>query len=289
MARVEAMMEALMRDRGLTMTPMGSIERDDSGSDGFRGDPAFSMPPLDPINPALVFLGQQPMFPQEPSNPTPAPVQSSGPPFDNTEQPHLVQLGNRTLPFPGPEEYQQYLLSFFTDIHLSHPCIDEADFRSHSEHMLASTIISPSESHFLALNYTIFACCDVLLSVAPTDGSKPRGWRWFELADHVLDKKSLLSGTGGLVLIQCVFYQVSYPTLISTSIIENSAEANTNHPRRYTIPFPICLVSPTTPSALLANSYSSTHYTSSLLGRTSPRPRLTSVYACSGTYSLSIV
>lgn len=213
MARVEAMMEALMRDRGLTVTPMGSVERDDGASDGFRGgDTAFPIPPLDPINPALAFMGQPSLFSQESSNQTSSTL--SGPEASFTaEPPHLVHLGNQAMPFPSPAEYQQYLLSFFTDIHLSYPCIDEADFRNRSEHMLADPAIPPEERHFLALNYIIFACCDVLLNVSPVDASKPTGGRWSEIADHLLDKKSLLSGNGDLTLIQCVLFQVGYAYL----------------------------------------------------------------------------
>ncbi|EUC30313.1 hypothetical protein COCCADRAFT_28788 [Bipolaris zeicola 26-R-13] len=215
MARVEAMMEALMRDRGLTMTPMGSVERDDGASDGFRGGDAaaFPIPPLDPINPALAFMGQSALFSQEPSNPTSSTI--SGPESSFiVETPHLVHLGGRSMSFPSPAEYQQYLMSFFTDIHLSHPCIDETDFRSRGEQMLANAAIQPEERHFLALNYIVFACCDALLNVSPLDASKPAGWRWSEIADDLLDKKSLVSGNGDLTLIQCVLFQALYYTFI---------------------------------------------------------------------------
>jgi hypothetical protein len=201
------MMEALMRDRGLNMTPMGSIEREDSGSDVFRGDPAFPMPPLDPINPALAFMEQSSLFSQDAPNPTRSPVPVSGAPFGSAP-PHLIHMGSRTMPFPGPAEYQQYLLSFFTDIHLSHPCIDEAKFRRRSERVLTNNVIQLEENQFLALNYAIFACCDVLLNVTPADTNTPAGWRWSEIVDDLLDKKSLLSGSGDLTLIQCVLFQV---------------------------------------------------------------------------------
>ncbi|KAG9187183.1 hypothetical protein G6011_05054 [Alternaria panax] len=209
MARIEAMMEALMRDRGLTMTPMGSVEREESGSDGFRGDAALSVPPLDPINPALAFMGQPSLFSHEPPDPGHSALPGSASPF-TAEPPHLIQVGNKKLPYPSPANYQQYLASFFTDIHLSHPCIDEPDFRSRSERMLASTTIPPEDRQFLALNYTIFACCDILLNVAPIDTGKPKGWRWLELADDLVDKRSLLSGSGDLTLIQCVLFQAIY-------------------------------------------------------------------------------
>jgi len=207
MARIEAMMEALMRDRGLTMTPMGSVEREENGSDAFRGDAALSVPPLDPINPALAFMGQPSLFSEnslEPANPV-APGAGS---LINGDPSHLVQFGNRKLPFPSPADYQQYLASFFTDIHLSHPCIDEPEFRNRSQHVLASASIPSEDREFLALNYTIFACCDILLNVAPIDTGKCKGWRWLEMADELVDKRSLLSGCGDLTLIQCVLFQV---------------------------------------------------------------------------------
>jgi hypothetical protein len=217
MARVEAMMEALMRDRGLTMTPMGSVEREDSGNDGFQDEPAFPMPPLDPINPALAFMGPPSLFSQDASNPVQSPISAPGPPFDS--EPRVVHVGNRTMPFPGPAEYQQYLLSFFTDVHLSHPCIDEADFRTRGEHVLSNNVVQPRDNHFLALNYVIFACCDVLLNTALADARKPAGWRWSEAADDLLDKKSLLNGGGDLTLIQCVLFQVSLRGLGETHML----------------------------------------------------------------------
>ena len=215
MARVEAMMEALMRDRGLTMTPMGSVEREDGGSEGFRGDSSFLIPPLDPINPALAFMGQ-PSLSQDTPNPAHSAIPGPESSF-SAEPPHLIQLENRTMPFPSPLEYQQYLLSFFNDIHLSHPCIDETEFRSRSEHVLASPVIQPGERHFLALNYIIFACCDVLLNVSIAHVSKPAGWAWSEMADELLDKKSLLSGNGDLTLIQCVLFQVGLVSFLNAA------------------------------------------------------------------------
>ncbi|KNG50755.1 hypothetical protein TW65_01733 [Stemphylium lycopersici] len=199
MARVEAMMEALMRDRGLTMTPMGSVEREDGATDA-----AFPIPPLDPINPVLAFMGQPPL---SQDTPNPAHAATAGPESSfAAEHPHLIQLANRTMSFPSPPEYQEYLLSFFNDIHLSHPCIDETEFRSRGEHVLASPVIQPGDRQFLALNYIVFACCDVLLNVSPASHGKPAGWAWLEMADELLDKKSLLSGNGDLTLIQCALY-----------------------------------------------------------------------------------
>ena len=277
MARIEAMMEALMRDRGLAMTPMGSIEREDNGSDGFRGDAALSVPPLDPINPALAFMGQPSLFSHEPSDSGNSALPGPGPAF-NGEPPHLIQVGNKKLPYPSPADYQQYLASFFTDIHLSHPCIDESEFRGRSEHMLASTTIPLQDHQFLALNYSIFACCDILLNVAPIDTGKPKGWRWLELADDLVDKRSLLNGSGDLTLIQCVLFQVSFWTSKAWNMRVDCC-------RLYTILTQICPVRLTTLSVPLPDSRSSRLCISNLRGQTSQPHKHTSVSAHSGTYS----
>ena len=251
------------------MTPAGSVEREDSGSDGFRTDMAFNSLPLDPINPVLAFMGQPSPFSQESSNPAQSTV----------EPPHLIHLGSRTMPFPSPVEYQQRLMSFFTDIHLSHPCIDEAEFRSRSEHMLANTTIQPEESHFLALNYLIFACCDVLLNTKKNASSKPVGWQWLEFADDVLDKKSLLSGNGDLTLIQCLLFQVS----LNSHETALPCRVDTNHTRPCTTPSSTCPVQPTIVLASLPDSSSNTPYTSNPPGPTSLRDKPMSAFACFGT------
>jgi hypothetical protein len=277
MARIEAMMEALMRDRGLTMTPMGSVEREENGSDGFRGDAALPVPPLDPINPALAFMGQPSLFSHEPSDRGNSALSVPGSPY-NVEPTHLIQLGNKKLPYPSPADYQQYLASFFTDIHLSHPCIDEPEFRSRSEHMLANTAIPPEDCQFLALNYTIFACCDILLNVAPIDTGKPKGWRWLELADDLVDKRSLLSGSGDLTLIQCVLFQVRFWTFQAWYMKVDCR-------RLYTTLTRICPAQLTTLSAPLPDSLFSFLCINSLHGQTSLLHKHTSASAHSGTYS----
>ena len=52
MARVEAMMEALLQERSMTMTPSRSMDRDDSGNN------VAMLPLLDPVNPALTLMDQ---------------------------------------------------------------------------------------------------------------------------------------------------------------------------------------------------------------------------------------
>lgn len=214
MARVEVMMEALMRDRGLTITPMGSIEREDSTSDGFRSENAFAMPLLDPINPALTQMDQQQLSTAEPtvwphqsissniSSPVP------GPP------PRLIQLRSRIMPLPLPSkaETERYLCSFFTDIHLRYPCIGETSFRARHTNMMASDYVQADDTYFLALNYMIFACCDAMQDTTG-GGSDHRapGWHWCELVNGLVDKDTLLAAPDlDLTLIQLLLFQVNF-------------------------------------------------------------------------------
>lgn len=194
MARIETMMEALIHDRGMTMTPMGSIERDDTAS-----DVAFALPLLDPINPALAHMEHPADMAYESHDWRPS-----------AEPPLTIRLDHRPLPFPRLAEYRKYMDSFFADIHLRHPCIDQGDFRARGERILAGASLHANNVFFLALNYAIFACCDILLdSAIHVSDSKPTGWHWFQVADDLVDKNALLGGPPNLVLIQLLLFQVS--------------------------------------------------------------------------------
>jgi hypothetical protein len=199
MARMEAMMEALMHERSMTFPPSAAMEREDSV--GFRSDTAFSMPILDPIHPALDQMApQSPELMQHPvlaSEPIIIPGASV-----------LVRAGNQNTPFPDPDRYQQYVAQFFSDIHVRHPCVDEADFNARTQRVVTNGATEPGDIHFLALCYAVFACCDVVSAIGPSDDDKPRGWHWVQLADSLVDKKLLLSGSEDLTLIQYLLYQV---------------------------------------------------------------------------------
>lgn len=207
MARIETMMEALLQDRGMTMTPLGSIEREESGSDGFRSENAFALPLLDPINPALAHMGQS-AVPEDPMDwrrlASPHEPRTTG-----TESSSIINLDGRTLPFPTLQEYHQYMRSFFCDIHLRYPCIEEDEFLARGERMVTERTAQTSEILFLALNYTIFAVCDVLSNVLSPDG-RPRGWHWFQVSNDLVDKKALFEGPGDLLRIQLLLFNVSF-------------------------------------------------------------------------------
>jgi hypothetical protein len=202
MTRIEAMMEALMHDRGMTFTPNATIDRE--GSEGFRSDMAFSMPILDPIHPALDQIAQQ--SPELMPHPTLATNPTPG--LDATA---FVRAGNQSVPFPDPARYQQYVAHFFGDVHLRHPCVDETDFNARTQRVVTNGATEPSDFHFLALCYAIFACCDAVLEAIPaaaSDRNKPSGWHWLQMAESVMAKKSLLNGHGDLTLIQYLLFQV---------------------------------------------------------------------------------
>jgi hypothetical protein len=200
MTRMERMMEALMQERGLGFTPSGSIEREQSI--GFRSETAFSMPILDPIHPALDQMAQPP----------PEHIDSLLPdaPAIGSDTSAFVRAGNQNVPFPDPARYQQYVAQFFGVVHLRHPCVDEEDFNVRVQRLVTNGATEPSETHFLALCYTIFACCDVVMTktLAPDSGDKSPGWQWYQLADSVVDKTLLFYGHDDIAMIQYLLFRV---------------------------------------------------------------------------------
>ncbi|KAF1911943.1 hypothetical protein BDU57DRAFT_523209 [Ampelomyces quisqualis] len=201
MARIEAMMDALMHERSLNFPPSAAMEREDSL--GFRSDTAFSMPILDPIHPALDHMAAQSPELMQHSILAADPVLVPGASV-------LVRARNQSMPFPDPDGYQQYLAQFFGDVHVRHPCVDEADFNARTQRVVTNGATEPADIHFLALCYAVFACCDVVSPIGPSDDDKPRGWRWVQLADGLVDKKLLLGGTEDLTLIQYLLFQALY-------------------------------------------------------------------------------
>lgn len=201
MARIEAMMEALIQDRGLAFTPSGSIEREES--DGFRSESAFSMPILDPIHPALDSMTQQ------------SPEHMLPPPVHNDSTMH-VRAGTRMLPFPEPARYQQYVAHFFADVHPRHPCVYEAEFVARAQRVVTDGATVTSDVHFLAFCYVVFAYCDAIVETTgqiPSGGNangKPPGWQWFLLADSLIDEKLLLNVWDDLITIQLFLHKVSF-------------------------------------------------------------------------------
>lgn len=209
--RIESMIEALMHERGMAMTPSGSIEREDNASDA-----AFAMPALDPIHPALASMGLQPSF----ALASPDMMRQVTP---TTTAPSTVCIAGRTLTFPISHDYHSYLQTFFAHLHPFHPCIDEAQFRNRSEQMLANPNLQHTDSCFLALHYIIFACCDILVHVTPSASNSTTaipGWQWFQIADELAGKRCL-AGRGDWSLLQFLLFQVRAVLLQSHSVLAN--------------------------------------------------------------------
>lgn len=129
----------------------------------------------------------------------------------STGAPITIRLGHRNLPFPSSVEYNRYMENFFGDIHLRYPCVEDSDFREVGARILATSVVQPEDTYSLALNYVVFACCDVLLKTLPRAPGGPHGWSWYQVADDLLDKTALLTGPGGLALIQVLLFQVGIP------------------------------------------------------------------------------
>jgi hypothetical protein len=195
MARIESMMESLVQERALTVTPGGSMERDDIISDelftshfshGRRASSKLECP--------------------EWTRPS-----TSAPSLSNrADSPATVRLGSTNLLFPRPFDYQKYIDFLFHDLSPYYPCINEADFRMRSEQMLAAPVIHNSDTCFLALHYMIFACSDIAVDSFPVGvNPKPPGWQWFNAADDLVRQREL-SGRADMSLIQYLVLKVSH-------------------------------------------------------------------------------
>lgn len=195
MARIESMMEALLQERAMHITPPAGLHDGGNGS-----DIAMSMTIGDSVNPALAFFGQ--------------PTQGIQPRLHDVIDPLLgtdtadVRLGNRSLMFPDPAVYQGYITTFFDEFHGYHPCVDEKRFRSRSQRMLAVSGVHPDDFCFLALNYIMFALHAVSNNTTASDRqSKPPGWCWVQIADEVIDKRQFM-GHGDISLAQFLLFKV---------------------------------------------------------------------------------
>lgn len=126
-----------------------------------------------------------------------------------------IRVGSSKLPFPNPTEYTAYIEFFFDDINPCHPCANEADFRRRSEKLCAGSSVDNSEVCFLALNYIIFACADVLLGISTSGKQRaPPGWQWYLAANELVGGRKV-SGRGDFSLVQFLVYEVSPKLFVS--------------------------------------------------------------------------
>ncbi|KAJ4298829.1 hypothetical protein N0V90_004071 [Kalmusia sp. IMI 367209] len=225
MARIESMMESLMQERAMTVTPRTSMERDAAASEKFHADFLMqiageaSMPSFPAITQADFRLDS----PDRIRHPI-----SAVSPASSADAAAIIRVGNKTLAFPNPLEYQKYLETFFEDIAPYYPCINEMEFRIGSERLLSAPIIQAEDISLLALNYIIFACSDIATAMGQyasmytttqtranirkrtetaglTSYNKSPGWQWFRAADDIVGKRKL-SGQVDLCLAVYLTY-----------------------------------------------------------------------------------
>ncbi|KAF2713963.1 hypothetical protein K504DRAFT_462421 [Pleomassaria siparia CBS 279.74] len=209
MARMEGMMEVLIQERGIGSTPRGSIEREEAFIDGFHGDTALH-PPIEAFSANLAAVRQQLGFPPESPELRTRQSISAVSPSSSTESMSNIRVGSRTLSFPNPSDYQKYIDYFFSSVTTFYPCVNEAEFRARGESMLATRVIDASDISFLALNYIVFSCSDILVDTTHLGTiSRPPGWQWFQLADQLVGKRKV-SGRGDLYLIQFLIWEALY-------------------------------------------------------------------------------
>ena len=208
MARMESMMEALIQERGIATTPRGSIEREDAFIDGFHGDTALH-PPIEAFSANLAAVRQQLGFPPESPESRIRQSISAASPSNSAEPMYTIRVGPRNFAFPSPGDYQKYIDFFFSSMTPYYPCVNETEFRMLGESVLATRVVNAAEISFLALNYIIFSCADIMVDTTSLGAiTKPAGWQWYQLADQLVGKRKV-SGQGDLVLIQFLIWEVS--------------------------------------------------------------------------------
>lgn len=138
------------------------------------------------------------------------------PASESEAAPGFVRVGSRQCAFPCPSDYEKYIRYFFAELNPFHPCVNEADFKARSKHMRSAIAVNAHETCFLALNYIILACVDIMCDTSPVGARiKPPGWQWLTIADELVGRRSVF-GSGGLDMIQYLIWQVrpSYHFLV---------------------------------------------------------------------------
>lgn len=195
MARIEGMMESLIKERGATAVPTATMELDEAVSDGM-------------LSPRLANAHAHARRPSSTLE-SPERARQSVSLASGADSPAALRIGPNTVPFPQPGDYQRHLDVFFGELSAYYPCVNEADFRMRSERMLAVGVVHESDVCFLALHHIIFACSDIATSTFEGGpGIRPPGWQWFQVARDVAAAREI-SGKGDLSLIQYLVLKVS--------------------------------------------------------------------------------
>ncbi|KAJ5611477.1 hypothetical protein N7528_008582 [Penicillium herquei] len=195
-----------------------STESQTEDMDEFQGETAFQSP-VDTFNARIASLRAL-ISPNTASDNSSASIDGDGKSQLDTAQDsievectsHTIRFGSRKIPFPGPAEYARYLDFFFGDINTCHPCLNEADFSSRTQKLIALGRAEPADASLLATNFILFALTDILTDITPVRKGRPLpGWQWYSLADDIMGKRKI-SGRGDLRLIQFLIYEALYLT-----------------------------------------------------------------------------
>lgn len=214
LARLEAKFDAFSSRAGESLR--ASAEPDQERENDYQGETAFQAP-IHAFNANIEPMRAQLGLPSHES-PTSSylPTHRRGDGTVHSPSPIVhdsaksIRVGSRTLPFPNTQDYGEYLAFFFDDINPCHCCVNEADFRHRSKELLSERSVGREEVCFLALNYIIFACADILRhsSSANAEENLP-GWQWFLVADGLVGKRKV-SGRGDISLLQFLVYESFY-------------------------------------------------------------------------------
>ncbi|KAJ8133242.1 hypothetical protein O1611_g380 [Lasiodiplodia mahajangana] len=185
---------------------------------GFQGDTAFRAP-VNAFNLQLASLREQLGHPTSLSSSNQRMEDAhthrdsmSTVTNQSTDALKTMRLGGKSLSFPSEVQYARYLDFIFKDINASHPCLNEMDFRSRSKRLVSTHMLEPSDACFLATNYILFACTDILTDVSLIQNqNRLPGWQWYLAADDIMCHRKL-SGRDGLDLIQLLIFEALYLT-----------------------------------------------------------------------------
>ncbi|KAJ9613883.1 hypothetical protein H2200_002019 [Cladophialophora chaetospira] len=220
LSRLEAKIDALVSpQREPSVRSDEAAESPFEAAEDFQGDTTFEAP-LSALNANLESVKAQLGLGDWTADPITSPstrsdlpdAQITGPFSPWSASTRGVRVGAQFLPFPSPADYQKYIDFFFDDINPCHSCVNEADFRHKNRNLARGAFARNDDICFLALNYIIFACADILRNVDPIPSSRSAlcpGWNWFLASDALLRKRKL-SGKASLCLIQFLIYEAFY-------------------------------------------------------------------------------
>jgi hypothetical protein len=213
LSRLETKFESFSSRMGESLRTSAEPEQEREGD--YQGGTALNAP-INAFNNSIQPIRDQLGLPSHHS-PALTHLNQQGRASDAFESPSIahdpaqcIRVGSRTLLFPSSQDYEEYARFFFDDINPCHCCVNEADFRQRSRKLAMERTVGKDDVCFLALNYIIFACADILRhSSTATSQDKLPGWQWFQVADGLVGKRKV-SGRGDISLVQFLVYEAFY-------------------------------------------------------------------------------